>query len=366
MTMDRKTPTASTSMTSHGNILTNLLQFNEKEKRASLHLKESAGKEAGYLTYLFFNNIDSEVFEIFIQGLKKKLSDIQLSKNGYNPLNDCISCVDNANLAVFLNYGANPNRAFYEIKEDKKVLCPPPLLVALQRNRLAIVRLLVLFGAAYSKINYSQLAFRYQVMYSNIPQNLLLFCQEIEKEVNELKDIDAHAQQEERNGNKDFLNAFYSYIKVGNKYLDFVDACETECTNEISKHTLPTFYMRQALLPFEKAIYCFEKYIQELQITPVDILNYKNILKDFYDNVAKNLTSLRMHPIYHHKFNIFKDKWKKIDDELQERLDTYKENQTHSKNEYSVHEKLISSPSHQEPSQVTSETALKHRRPMRT
>jgi hypothetical protein len=276
------------------------------------------------LHYILNNNVSSEVLELFLKGLKKVTSDIQLPNlPGNNPLNTCLGSSDGNKLAVFLSYGANPNRNFYLKNTSSWDI--PPILIALFDNIQSDIRLLALFGADYNQAikMICKLTREYQIIFNERLQsesykNGLIYFDEVKKEIDALHEIEAKAQTAERLTAKNysqFKSAYICHYQVGNLYLSMSDKCQNECESEESKKTLPIFYMRRALPSYERSLYCLQRYAQEFPTyikTDLTSWNeFKLIQKSFQENYAIVLNKcnpLSLHPLHHDKMDTLKDK----------------------------------------------------------
>ena len=141
-----------------------------------------------------------------------------------------------------------------------------------------------------------------------------------------------------------YRQAYTDYCEIGKQYLNFAESCKQECTNEISKKTLPVFYMRQALLHYERALYCIEQYIDAVDLPSEQLQSLHNELESFYRATLQNLAPLMNHPLHKIKVDPFIFKWKNLDEKLLDTLLNLGISRSFPKSENSAAERLISSP----------------------
>lgn len=281
------------------------------------------GKEAVCLNEILVNNPDSNSLELFLIKLKNRgITDIQLPipHINANPLNRSLDPRDECKLAIFLEYGADPNRNFYCLENGEKVLDIPTLLLALKHNLLACIRLLALFGARWENISRDKLIDRDKVLYDEVSEKSFDFYNQVVLKVKEINTHKKIAETEKSAGN--FNEAFESYYELGMKYFEFSKTAQSESRGEVSKTTLDLFYLRKALSYFEKSLSCFKQHTNKTNLNTEIASELQKELEIFYGNVERNLALLISNPLYKDKFNIFKEEYKNLNNFLKSKIDS--------------------------------------------
>jgi hypothetical protein len=292
------------------------------QKEADKHLDSTNLYSLGdRLSRILESRYSSLLLELFLIGLKKRTSDIQLpSVVGNNPLNACIGIEAVDKLGILLKYGSNPNREFHvkDVETQTISLAMPTLFVAFSENYKAEIRLLVIYGANLKtsldkipKLNEEDLE-RYQRYKANPKYNqAIIFYNYVESEINSLRQKDADAQTKERTTYKNFrlnLEVFHEYRDIGDAYLMMGQNCGQECHYQESVKPLSIFYMAQSLLYFEKGLNCIEQYTKKYKSharSAEESKDVQGILKGFYDSISDKCKFLQDHPLYYKKMNEF-------------------------------------------------------------